>query len=146
MGNDREQLDSIELALVELRAAERAGVFNATRSPTTAVMRAGAADRTTGRRRIARRVMAVAAVLLLAVTTWTTMFRSELGKLREQRNAWVDGVSPGESGSMSFAACMSGPSVADIPAGCLNHDRNGDGFVDLQDYGAIQLASARMVP
>ena len=146
MENDREHLDAVEQALVELRAAERAGVFQPTREQASAFMRAGVADKAMGSRRLAMRLLAVAAVLLLAVTVWTGMFRHELGKLRDQRNSMVAGIAPGDVASMSFADCMSGPSVTEVPASCLEYDRNSDGFVDLQDYGVLQLASARAAP
>ncbi len=146
MQNDREHLDPVEQTLVELRAAERAGVFQPTRVQAPAFMRAGGTGKAMGSRRLATRLLAVAAVLLLAVTVWTGMFQHELGKLRDQRNSMVAGVAPGDAGSMSFADCMSGPSMTEIPEACLEHDHNRDGFVDLQDYGVLQLASARAVP
>lgn len=146
MDNDREHLDAVERALIELRAAERAGVFQPTRVQAPALMGAAAARGSKISRRLAMRLLGVAAVLMLAVTVWTAMFQRELGRLRDQRNSMVAGVAPQGAGSMSFADCMSGPSMTQLSKGCLGHDRNGDGSVDLQDYGTLQLASARIVP
>lgn len=146
MENDREHLDAVEQTLVELRAAERAGVFQSTRVQNPAFTPAGVAGRVMGSRRLVTRLVAVAAVLMLAVTVWTVMFQRELSKLRDQRDSMAAGVAPSDAGSMSFADCMSGPSVTEIPESCLEYDHNSDGFVDLQDYGVLQLASARAAP
>ncbi len=146
MENDREHLDAVEQTLVELRAAERAGVFQPTRVQSPTFMPARVAGKAMGSRRLVMRLVAVAAVLMLAVTVWTGMFQRELGKLRDQRDSMVAGVAPGDAGSMSFADCMSGPSVTEVPEACLEYDHNSDGFVDLQDYGVLQLASARTAP
>lgn len=146
MANDQEHLEAVEQALVELRAAERAGVFQPTRVVPHALMQAGVPGKATGSRRLSMRLLAVAAVLLLAVTAWTGMFQRELAKLRDQRNPLIVGIGPGEAGSMSFADCMSGPSVTEITDSCLDYDRNSDGVVDLRDYGVLQLASAHVAP
>ena len=146
MENDREHLDPVEQTLVELRAAERAGVFQPTRVQAPAFTPAGVTGVTMGSRRLATRLLAVAAVLLVAVTVWTVMFQHELGKLRDQRNSTVAGIAPGDAGSMSFTDCMSGPSVTEVPEACLEYDHNSDGFVDLQDFGVLQLTSARALP
>ena len=146
MEDDREYLDAVEQTLVELRAAERAGVFQPTPVQAAALIPAGVAGKAVGSRRRAMRLVAVAAVLLLAVTVWTVMFQHELGRLRDQRNSMAAGVAPDNAGSMSFADCMSGPSMTEVPEACLEYDHNRDGFVDLQDYGVLQLASARPAP
>ena len=144
MENDREHLDAVERALVELRAAERAGVYQPTRVRAPALMRSGVAGGTMSPRRLVTRLLGVAAVLMLGVTAWLLQY--ELGRLNVQRNSPVAIVAPDSSESMRFADCMSGPSAPDVPEACRQHDHNGDGSVDLRDYGVLQLASARAVP
>lgn len=146
MEYEREQLDATEQALAELREAELAGVFQPTRVKAGEVLRAGMPSQAMGLRRLSVRLVAVAAVLMLAVTVWTGMFQREFANLREQKNALVAAVSPVGAGSMSFADCMSGPSVTLTSSACSLHDHNGDGVVDLRDYSTLQLASARVDP
>ena len=144
MSNDREHLDPIERALLELQAAEEANLFSRTGLDAGALLRAGAAPVGYAVGRTLLRWLSAAAVLGIAVGIWGLIFTTDHGP-----NLDADGIAhtvvlPG--GDLApcdggFFGCFSGPRNDPAPSGrCRTHDYDSDGDVDLADYGAYQLA------
>jgi hypothetical protein len=132
MTDDREQLDVIETALLELEAADAAGAFERTSVDGRSILAVGpdAARTTLSARRRALRVvlrsLPVAAALALVVGVWGWMFSAELSRI---------------SGQVNFQKCFGGPTSARMTE-CSEHDYDADGDVDLADFSAYQLAFA----
>ena len=145
MVNSREQLDPIEEALLELKAADQAKLFGRTQIDSRLL----AAQRTShGSRRIVFRLLPVEAAVSMAIGVWTWMFSTELTALRKKSGASsaVVSDSPVENRE-NFYECFSGPTGGVSPT-CREHDydTDGDGDVDLADFGAYQLAYANLAP
>lgn len=144
MSNDREHLDFVESALLELQQAEGAAVFAKTPVEVDAVVRTGVASvgYGTGSRRL--RWLSAAAVLAFAMGLWGLIFSADHGPAPDGKRVadgvagWRNDLSVCESG---FLGCFSGPRVGvGSPADCQKADFDSDGDVDLADYGAYQLA------
>ena len=145
MVNSREQLDPIEEALLELKAADQAELFGRTQIDS----RLPAAQRAScGSRRPVFRLLPVAAAVAMAIGVWTWMFSTELTALRKKSGASraVVSDSPVEDQG-SFFECFSGPTGGLSPI-CReqDYDTDRDGDVDLTDFGAYQLAYAALAP
>ncbi len=146
MNHNREQLDPIEDALLELKAAERAGLFAATRIDAEGLVRADPGSASLARRWTVLRWGSVAAVLALAVGLWSVMFKAQIDPVTPPSSpvsvhvASVDGV---DSPDGTFYVCFSGPkNDSAVASRCRTHDFDADGDVDLADFRAFQLAYA----
>ena len=141
MGDERSQLDPVENRLVELRAAEEAGVFNRTELDAEALLRGGLAARPAFHWRFALRWVAMAAAVALAVGVWSTMFASKIGEGRGGHAALP--VTQADTGKANgeFIGCFAGPSERRAKD-CRSYDYDSDGDVDLADFRAYQVAYA----
>jgi hypothetical protein len=115
------QLDPVERTLRDLQGAERAGVFRPTRVDARALLQEPAR---TGSTVFLLRRIAVAAVILVAVSVWGW------GVMRQNTAAAV-----------TFSDCVAGPSDT-LVSGCDTYDYDADGDVDLADISSYQLAYA----
>ncbi len=139
MDNDRRHLDPIEDGLAELAEAQRAGVFGRTPIDAGQCLLADEPRAPVNVRRLMARLMPVAAVLVLAVTVWTTMFALQLSEIRENKQMLAAGQAKPDT---SFATCMNGPSGDGLSGQCGELDRDTNGQIDLRDFGSYQLAYA----
>ena len=134
-------LDPIENALLELSRAEEARVFQPTPLEPGELLRAAPQTAVGGSRRFWLRAAPVAAVVALAIGVWSVMFSVTLRDLREK--ARMANTRPVDRALWSdFADCLNGPIGVPLSPGCVGHDRDQDGNVDLRDAGAFQLAFA----
>lgn len=140
MTTEHRQLDPVEEALLQLDAAEEAGLFRRSRVDTKRLLIRSAASKPGW---FGARLAAAAAVVVLAVGAWSWMYHARMAEL-SQRVGVTDVVaeapvaSPGE-----FYKCFDGPTGA-LRASCRDHDYDADGDVDLADFSAYQLAYAGM--
>ena len=146
MADNQRHSDPVESALAELGAAERARLFQRTQVDTGDLVRAELGSPTTGFRRLGIRLVPIAAVLLLALTVWSWMFSQQIQDVRLRKAAVMARLDDSKSTPKSFSECISGPSAMDMADSCRVHDRNGDGRIDLRDFGALQLAYATPNP
>jgi len=128
--------DSMEAALRRVEVARRAGVFNPTPIDAAALLRDSAPVRQPGFAFTLKRVIPFAAAALLVVGVWGTMWNSQLGKIRGQKIALVNGAFENDCDG-SFLKCFQGPSSSE--AVCSAYDYDHDGDVDLSDFGAYQM-------
>ena len=143
MVKSQEQLDPIEEALLELKAANQAELFG--RTQIDGRLLAGPCV-SRGSRRFAFRLLPVAAAVALAIGVWTWMFSSELTALRKKSGVSRAVVSDSPVADQgNFYECFSGPTEGRSPM-CREHDYDTDGDVDLADFGAYQLAFATVAP
>ena len=137
--HDSTQFDPIEGALEELCAAERAGVFARTCVDTSTLV--SAPVRLAGRR-LALRLVPLAAAVVLAVGAGSWMFMAELGTVRHRVDmASTPANTPQDSRTATLAECLAGPREL-MATGCGRLDYDSDGDVDLADVSAYQLAYA----
>ena len=146
MTQNQRHLDSVEDALSEFDAAERAGVFGRTPVSAGDLIHTQIDRAPAGIRRLGLRLVPIAAVLLIALTVWTWMFVGEIADIRRDKAARMAASEPLDAAPISFATCMNGPSAAEIEDACREFDRNGDDMIDLRDFGAFQLAFAAPTP
>lgn len=146
MADNQRNSDPVEAALAELETAKRARMFQRTQVDTGDVVRTEIGSPATGFRRLGIRLVPIAAVLLLALTVWTWMFSQQIQDVRRRKAAVLARLNESKSSPKSFSDCISGPSATDMADSCLAHDRNGDGRIDLRDFGALQLAYATPTP
>jgi len=138
---NQEQLDGMEEALVELRSAEEAGVFEPT-DVDAALLVTTPAPLT--RLHIRAIIGTVAAAIVLSIGIGSWMFSGEIDDLRDraqgpQSSQFASASDSKEPCDGSFYGCMTGPADA-MPSECDVHDYDEDGDVDLTDYGRYQLA------
>lgn len=142
MNNGREKLDPVEEALLELDAAEKAGLFRRSRVETRRLLRRPGPSKLVW---FGVRLVPAAAAVAIAVGAWSWMYRARMAELTGRIGvtdvvAEAPVVSPGE-----FYECFDGPKGA-LRLSCRNNDYDADGDVDLADFGAYQLAYAGMTP
>ncbi len=145
MDKEHGQIDPVERLLVQLRQAEQAGVFRLTRCESGWFH--GPATEGTPARLVwknARVMSAVAALFVVAVGVWTTMFYRQIGDLRERSRAGQDQVlaSAAAPSIAEFVGCLSGPGGSSLTEDCQMHDRDRNGRIDLREVSALQLACA----
>lgn len=141
MPNDLEQLDPLEQMLGELGEAEGAGVFRRT-FVNSASLVGGARPRIRlfGTRKLAW--IPAAACVMLAIGVGTLALKSGVAPIGGFAQ-FVGNVSPAVPGELiGFHECLGGPGGAAVN-GCLVHDYDSDGDVDLADFTAYQSAGGR---
>ena len=142
MTHDRNQLDPVETALLELQDADRARLFRRTRVDEARLVAGRVPAQSSGSRRVAMRFLPVAAALAMAIGVWSWMFSTELAETRRAQDAsptlLADASTPDPG---SFHKCFAGP-TAGTSSSCQELDYDSDGDVDLADFGAYQLAYA----
>ncbi len=142
MTHDRNQLDPVEEALLELQDADRARLFRRTRVDEARLVADPVTARSSGSRRGAIRLLPVAAALVMAIGVWSWMFSAEFAETRRAQDAsptlLADASTPDPG---SFHKCFAGP-TAGTSSSCQELDYDSDGDVDLADFGAYQLAYA----
>lgn len=120
--NDR--LDGVESALLDLAAAEAAGVFARSKVPADILHR--------GHRQRFLRIWAgpLAAAVVLAFAVGSYFFQQEIALVRVARasNAWNP-----------LSRCMMPEGRSDLEV-CRQNDGDGDGDFDLADFSQFQLA------
>ena len=143
MTNDRQQLDPIERALLELREVERCGVE--ARTPIDEGVLRQPVEVAAGGSSVGRvlRWSRVAAVLGIVAVSWSVMFSFELSSLRTKRENQQ--AAPNQSPAKVLGNCngtfvsnFTGPTGAMASSPSL-HDYDGDGDVDLADFQKFQL-------
>ncbi len=142
MSNDPTQLDAIEGALVELAAAEKAGVFGRTRVDAAALLSGEASTSPRYPRwRSSRIMLPVAAAVAMAIGVSSWMFTSQLNA--PGNGGFGDHVVVADAGRCAggFFGCLTGPGSSGS-SGCQAYDYDSDGDVDLADYGAHQRSCA----
>ena len=129
--------DPIEQQLVELDAAERAGVFRRSAMSEAAFRAAVArpAPWLTG----ARRWGAVAAAIVVVAGVWTWIASIELAAVRRgaRSGSPVALVIQRDCRDQAILNCIGGPTRFAM-SDCGRHDYDGDGDVDLADFGNFQ--------
>ncbi len=142
MSNDPTQLEAIEGALIELDAAEKAGVFGRTRVSAKALLLGRASTSPRYPRWLASRtVLPVAAAVAMAIGVSSWMFTSQLNV--PGNGGAGDHIVVVDAGRCSgdFFGCLTGPGSLGS-SGCQTYDYDSDGDVDLADYGSHQRACA----
>ena len=139
MNEDRPQPESLEAALGEWSALQSARVFEPTPVDTRALLAAMIDD---GARRDPHRPMrirwgAVAAAAMLAFGMWGAMFSWQLSDVRRTAS-YTLGPDEFEPCRGNFLDCFAHSAVADSGASCRGFDFDGDGDIDLADFGAYQ--------
>lgn len=136
MTNEPRQLDGVEDAMLELAAADKAGLFRESRVDADMLVRQPVAAR---RWRGLLRLAPVAAALAMAVGVGSWMIRTE--KITPHATQITQTADPCDG---QFLHCFSGPSQT-VLASCQVHDYDSDGDVDLADFGAFQARCVRPV-
>ena len=142
MSNDPTQLDAIEKALLELDAAEKAGVFGRTSVDARALLsREASAGPSHPRWLTSRLAMPAAAAVAMAIGVSSWMFTSQLNA--PGNGGFGSHVVVADAGRCAggFFGCLTGPGSSGS-TGCQGYDYDSDGDVDLADYGAHQRACA----
>ncbi len=143
MNGAESQLDPLERHLLELKQAERDGVFSRTRVDDRMLRTPEPDVNPTLRLGVMRRWGTVAAAVVLVVGVWSAMFTFKIHDVRRSRHIVENRgggaarvIAPGD-----ILRCIGGPSE---PAGnqCRRHDYDSDGDVDLADFQSYQLAYA----
>ena len=149
MTSREEKLDSIEEALLGLKEAERATVFDRTRLDAEALVRVDATPVPLSRRIAAVRWLSAAAVIALAAGMWGLVFRSPVSP-PSSPTGLVSNVSVPDGNfdpcDGSILRCLSGPSDIVLAVGCRPHDYDADGDVDLADFRSYQLTCRGLGP
>ena len=141
MTNSRNELENLEKALLELDAAEKAGLFQSTSLDPQRLLAHSLPPQRAAAWRLAWRLLPVAALVALAIGLWSWMFTQGPGA-RRTPNAVATGLAGAYGGGDgSFYQCFGGPNEA-AARGCREHDYDADGDVDLADFGTFQLALA----
>ncbi len=161
-------LDGVERAILEMAAAERAGVFRPTPvSQETAGLAATAplesafrvSERPVRRFGLSRKQAAmwltpIAAAVVLAIGLGGYMFRLELDGIRQHRARVIAQlnapgtapvIGPASDCEGDFLKCCYGKSVTGLASRCAGYDRNGDGTIDLFDYQTYQIGYGKLV-
>jgi hypothetical protein len=142
MTHDRNQLDPVEEALLELQDMDRARLFRRTQVDEARLVAGRVTAQSSGSRRVTMRLVPVAAALVMAIGVWSWMFSAELAETRRAQDASpvlvADATAPDPG---SFHRCFAGP-TAGTSSSCQELDYDSDGDVDLADFGAYQLAYA----
>lgn len=149
MTGRHEQLDPIEDALLELKGAERAGVFDRTRLDAETLVRVDAVPGQLARRIVGARWLSAAAVIALAVGVWGVVFKSPPLSTSNPNDLVHDVASPVDEFDLcdgSILRCLSGPSDIVVASGCRPHDYDADGDVDLADFRSYQLTCRGLGP
>ena len=142
MKNSHKKLDSIEAALLELDAAERAGLFEPTRLDSGMLLTADVGGRDTGHGRRTLRWLSIASAAAVVLFVWGSMFSAQLDSLRKSDRVADASLVDANSGcDGSFVHCFSGPTQL-VLAGCVSHDYDADGDVDLADFSTFQRGCA----
>lgn len=128
--------DAFEVVLARVEAAHRAGVFNTTPIDATALLRQSNHMGSIGFVRTMKRVIPFAAAAILVVGVWGTMWSTQLGKIRGQKLALVNGAMENDCDG-SFLKCFQGPRSTEVICRTYDYDRDGD--VDLADFGTYQM-------
>ena len=143
MWDETSNPDSIEAGLAELDRAERAGVYRPTPFDRRWLAPANESVRYSPTGWVSlmsrRRWIAAASLVLLAGGVWGVMFAYHLSTIRpHSRTEPVRLADAGSFAAGSVITCLRGPS-GDGRNGCRAGDLDGDGDVDLADYGALQV-------
>ena len=121
-----------ETLIDDFAAAERAGVFSRTPQP---VMASAVTTSSSSKFFLVSPRWAIAAALVMAAGVWTMMFRTNLSDL-QNRSRMVQMARAIDLQS-ALASCVGGPSGA-LDQFCGRVDFDGDGDVDLHDFGTYQ--------
>ena len=141
MNTNRNDLEALEKALLELDAAERAGLFQRTSLDTQRLLARSLQPERAAAWRLALRLLPVAAAVAMAIGVWSWMFTHEPSAPRGPDTVATAPADAFGGSDGSFYECFGGPSEA--PAtGCREFDYDADGDVDLADFGTFQLAFA----
>ena len=140
MANERGQLAPVEERLLDLGTADNGGAFRRTRVDARTPLAQEHAVGSSGVRRVALRLLPVAAALAMAGGVWGWMFNNQLNEVRERKLAAANQTTTVRVGAADFSSCLSGPSHGVLAYDCREHDYDGDGDVDLADFSAYQLA------
>ncbi len=139
--NDSLPVQPMEEALRELAAAEKAGVFQPTRVDAGALLRESAGRAVLRPRVFTLRLVAAAAVILIAVCLWGWVFSPGSGPNGESGKVASRPVETQVVTAATLSECVTGP--MDFPkAACTSYDYDADGDVDLVDISSYQLAYA----
>ncbi len=146
--NDRDRIEQMQLEamLVEARDAERAGVFGRTKLDIAAVVTDAAVDRRSwvARHRQALIGLPVAACLAFVAVLGTLEFGGgttvDLAPIAQQNPIPPRVIS--DRPADLLLSCFTGPGQRPVSSECTAADYDGDGDIDLLDYGALQLAKA----
>ena len=125
-------MKDLESLIGDLEAAERAGVFLRTTQPV--MVSAVTASSRSNFFWVSPR-WAVAAALVMAAGVWTMMFRTNLSDL-QSRSRTVQ-LAQAIDLQSALALCVGGPNSS-LEGLCGRVDFDGDGDVDLSDFGKYQ--------
>ena len=142
MTAERQQVDAVEEALLELEAAETAQVFR--RTPVDAERLLSDAGRSAGfgGARLLRHVMPLAAAVVVVVGIGVWMLAVDFASFRGPEQL-AGGVASGPDveSVATIQRCLNGPAEEVLP-GCTDFDFDDDGSVTLADFSAYQVAYA----
>lgn len=131
---DGRELDGIEECMLELEGARAAGVHDSTRIDAAELV---CRPLPLSRRQRRWIIGQIAAAIVLAIGVGGFLFQWELGNIRDRVGQRMLASAGGCDGS--FMRCLSGPKDVALSK-CSVHDYDADGDVDLNDFGAYQLA------
>jgi hypothetical protein len=139
MNEPFEQVDSLERDLLDLHAAEEAGVFRPTRVNRAVLLRSARAHRFSFFRSY-RVLVPIAACFVMVVGVWSVMFHTEVGPINGRASMVANNSTAGDLGD-GIQACVSGPGSME-DASCSVYDYDSDGDVDLVDFSRHQMVVA----
>ena len=134
----RERLDPLEDAFVRLRSAEEAGVFRSTKLAQDALFPMPTPRQSSRQFSRLRLWAPISAAALLAIGVWGFLFQRELSSIRARRSVPAENVRVAHA--QGLAGCLAGPG-SQVTSGCVGHDRDADGDVDLADFSFQQVES-----
>lgn len=139
MNEPFEQLDSLERDLLDLHAAEEAGVFRPTQVDRVALLRSARSRRFSSFRSY-RVLVPIAACFVMVVSVWSIMFHTEVDSVNGVASMVANNSTAGDLGA-GIQACVSGPGSME-DASCSAYDYDSDGDVDLMDFSRHQMVVA----
>lgn len=125
-------MKDIESLIDELGAAERAGVFSRTPQP---VMASPVTTFLKSSFFFVSPKWALAAAVVMAAGVWTLMFQTKLSDLQDSSRLMQ--MAKAVDLQSALASCVGGPSGS-LDHYCGKVDFDGDGDVDLSDFGTYQ--------
>jgi hypothetical protein len=141
MNEPFEQLDTLERDLLDLHAADKAGVFRRTRVDRRALLRSPRSRQTSfSFFKSYRLLVPIAACFVMAVGVWSIMFHTEVAPVNGGASLVANNSGGGSLGG-GIQACVGGPGSMEDPS-CSAYDYDSDGDVDLMDFSRHQMVAA----
>ena len=140
MNDNPRQLDAIEDALLELDEAERARVFDRTRSEPGQLLKVDPVEQLSAVRRRVLRWVPIAAAIGMVAVVGTSMFSARVGTVESSGVVSSDStVNHSRDCAGDFVGCFTGPKMVALANSCVAYDYDGDSDVDMVDWSILDL-------